>query len=315
MGQVLSESGMATIYLAEDADNQNQAVVVKVPHMKFESDPAYAARFQREEKIGLQLNHPYLLKFIPTAGRRSRPYLVTEYLRGRTLAQTLTARKVFPEKEALSIASRICEGLKHLHAHGFIHRDLKPDNIMLCEDGSIRIMDFGLAADVDSSRGFFSRFIPIFGTPQYMAPEQINKKPNDERTDLYSLGLMLYEMLTGKLPCLNEDPWVMAQLRANGDPEALRKLNPAISPAAEEIVLHAMQRNPAARHASIAALQQELDAPERIQITNLCDRLQAPRPTLSLEAKQMVNGIIWSIGFLLFLVLMFFFLRNHLGRH
>ena len=146
----LSRSGMATIYKADDAHNPGQAVAVKVPHLKLESDPGFYSRFEREEEIGRKLNHPHLLKFVPVDGVKSRPYIVTVYLRGCTLAYLIWKRKRLPERDALRIASLICEAIQHMHKRGIVHRDLKPSNIMLCCDGSIRLMDFGIASAADS---------------------------------------------------------------------------------------------------------------------------------------------------------------------
>jgi len=147
--EVLSRSGMATIFKAEDQQTGRQAVAVKVPHLEYESDHTFFSRFQREEKIGLELKHPSVLKFIPIENK-SRPYIVTEYLKGCTLEHLLKAMRPLPEKDALKIASLVCEALQHLHDHGVVQRDLKPQNLMICCDGTIRIMDFGIARDVVS---------------------------------------------------------------------------------------------------------------------------------------------------------------------
>src|SRR6266478_3993199 len=119
--EVISEGGMATIFKAQDLHDNNQAVAVKVPHLGMESNPASFARFQREEEIGSRLNHPFILKFVPVNGSRSRPYIVTEYLRGCTLAHLLGRIRPLPEKDALKFASLICEALQYLHEHGVVH--------------------------------------------------------------------------------------------------------------------------------------------------------------------------------------------------
>ncbi len=145
--EVLSSSGMGTVFKAEDRRNRNAPVAVKVPHLACESDPGFFSRFQREERIGLELNHPYILRFIPVPEQKSRPYIVTEYLSGCTLAHLLKAMRPLPEKDALKIASLLCDALQHMHDHGIVHRDLKPQNVMICRDRTIRIMDFGIARD------------------------------------------------------------------------------------------------------------------------------------------------------------------------
>ncbi len=205
--ETVSCAGMATIYKAEDMDNRRQKVAVKVPLRKFESDPAFHRRFRCEEEIGLKLNHPGLLKFIPTAESRSRLYLVTEYLEGCTLDYIIHKNRPLPEEDALRITSAIAEAVQAMHEQGVIHNDLKPSNVMICSDQTLRVMDFGLASHVSERRGIFGALVPIFGTPEYMAPEQVKARRTDERTDIYCLGVMLFEMLVGRLPFQSDDPW------------------------------------------------------------------------------------------------------------
>ncbi len=272
--EVISQGGMATIFKGQDLHDNNQAVAVKVPHLSLESNPASFARFQREEEIGSRLNHPFILKFVPVNGSRSRPYIVTEYLRGCTLAHLLGRIRPLPEKDALKFASLICEALQYLHEHGVIHRDLKPSNLMICPDGRVRVMDFRISQAVELRRLTFVGFTPAMGTPDYIAPEQIKGRRGDQRSDIYSLGAVLYEMLTGVPPFDGDDPFVIMNTRMTGDPPAPRKLNPELSPQAEEIVLRALQRDPALRYPTAAAMKADLDAPGQIQVTGLKDRLQ-----------------------------------------
>ncbi|HUI46634.1 MAG TPA: protein kinase [Nitrospirota bacterium] len=277
--ETISRSGMATIFKATDL-NTKMTVAIKVPLIQYESDPGFYSRFQREEEIGSRLDHPYILKFYPVPEElRTRPYIVTEYLRGYTLSHLLTSVRPMPEKDAIKLASHICEALAYMHEQGVVHRDLKPQNVMLCNDGTIRIMDFGIAK-AEGRRMTFAGFTPAVGTPDYMAPEQVKGKRGDERTDIYSLGAMLYEMVVGVTPfqCENENPLVIMNARVDGDPEAPRKRNPKVSPQVEEIILHAMERDPKKRYQSAAAMKAELDDPASVQLTGRCDRLREPTP-------------------------------------
>jgi serine/threonine-protein kinase len=307
--KVLSRSGMATIFKAEDKQNKNQVVAVKVPHMEYESDPKFFSRFQREERIGLELNHRFILKFIPVENR-SRPYIVTEYLKGCTLEHLLKAMRPLPEKDAIKIASLICEALQDMHEHGVVHRDLKPQNVMICCDGTIRIMDFGIARDVISRRITRMGNSSSMGTPDYMAPEQVKGKRADKRTDIYSLGALLYEMLTGFVPFRDENPWAALNARVTGDPVAPRKLNRELSAQTEEIVLRALQRDPADRYSSAAIMKAELDTIEHVRVTGLADRLQEPtawEPSLfqrpAVLATAMLGPLLIGISVLLLLLL------------
>lgn len=312
--EVLSRSGMGTIFKAEDKQDGNRIVALKVPHLEFESDPNFFSRFQREERIGLELNHPFILKFIPVENK-SRPYIVTEYLKGCTLEHMLKAMRPLPEKDALKLAGLICEALQHMHDHGVIHRDLKPQNVMICCDRTIRIMDFGIARDDVSRRITHVGNSSSMGTPDYMAPEQVKGKRADKRTDIYNLGALLYEMLTGQLPFQNDNPWAALNARVTGDPMAPRKLNPELSAQAEEIVLRALQRNPSDRYATAAAMQAEIDTIEQVRVTGLADRLQEPMPwSPNLFQRPWILALAMlaplAIGIL---ILSFLLIRRHAG--
>jgi serine/threonine-protein kinase len=297
--ELISRSGMACIFKARDHET-NQVVAVKVPLMQFESDVGTFTRFQREEEIGRQLDHPYILKIIPTGREKSRPYLVMEFLDGRTLDKVMEETKPLPEKTAAQIASRVCEALEHMHARGIVHRDLKPQNIMVCTDGSIRILDFGIAKAARLRRLTFAGFSPTMGTPDYMAPEQVNGRRGDHRTDIYSLGCILYEMVTGKVPFEGESPYVVMNIRTTGDPVAPRQINDNLTPVMEEIVLHALSRNPADRYANAGQMKAELDDYERVELIERFRRLQPVKPW---KTRFQLTPII--VGFVLLQVVVF----------
>jgi serine/threonine protein kinase len=273
--EVLSRSGMGTIFKGEDIRNDNLPVAIKVPYSQYESDPNFFSRFSNEERIGLELDHPFILKVVPCE-QKSRPYIVTEYVKGCTLEHLLKAMKPLPEKDALKLASLICEGLQYMHDHGIIHRDIKPQNVMICCDGTIRILDFGIARAAGSPRLTRGEDTSSMGTPDYMAPEQVKGKRSDKRTDIYNLGAVLYEMLTGATPFQDENPWAALNARVDRDPTAPRKLNDELSAQVEEIVLRALQRDPADRYQSAADMKSELDAAEHVRVTGLANRAQGP---------------------------------------
>ena len=310
----ISRSGMATIYKARETNNENQIVAVKIPHLSYEADPVFFSRFQREEQIGQKLNHPFILKFLPAGDHKSRPCIVTEYLFGCTLAHILRSTRPLPEKDALKLASLLGEALQYLHEQGVIHRDLKPSNVMICCDRTIRLMDFGIASDAAAKRITMVGFTSMVGTPDYMAPEQVQNKRVDERTDIYSLGAVLYEMITGGVPFQNENPWVAMNDRLTGDPIAPRKRKPGLSPQVEEIVLHAMQRDPTARYQNVTAMKAELDAPLAVQVTGYCDRLEVPRWRIGFRETPVIAGTLLALGFIAVQVLLFFLLSHHLAR-
>ena len=302
--ELISRSGMGSIFKAVDLQN-GDTVALKVPFMRFESDPAFYARFEREEEIGRSLDHPGILKIIPVKTKRSRPYFAMEYLKGRTLDELIREEGKLPVAQALGFASRICEALDYLHKRDIVHRDLKPANVMVCDDGSIRIMDFGIAKAQAMRRITFGGFSPTMGTPDYMAPEQVKGKRGDGRTDLYSLGAMLYEMVTGRVPFEAPNTYMVMNARLLGDPRAPRKINPDLSPQVEEIILHAMERDPVDRYASASDMKAELEVPEKVELTGRHERLQAPAHWKS-RWKTVRQVAIWavaiSIVFLLFIL-------------
>ena len=236
-----------------------------------------------------------------------------ESLRGCTLDHLGYDARPLPEADALRIVSLVCEAVGHMHGHGIIHRDLKPSNIMICCDRTLRVMDFGLASPPLRRRSLLAKLTPIFGTPEYMAPEQVENGPIDERTDIYALGAILYELLTGEVPFKNEDPWQSAFQRTTGDPIAPRTLNPALSPQAEEIVLHALQRKPRDRYPSMAAFKADLGAPARVPVTGYCERLRRPRWKLGFQSTPVLAGLLLGLGAILFFVAMFLVLRARLA--
>jgi serine/threonine-protein kinase len=313
LGEPISRSGMATIYQAEDK-LENQVVAVKVPHLRYEADPEFFRRFQREDLIGQALDHPYVLKFISVPEGKTRPYIVMEYLRGCTLAHLLGRMRPLPEADALKIASLLCEALAYLHSQGIVHRDLKPSNIMICCDGTLRLMDFGIASSVVARRITMQGFGSMIGTPDYMAPEQVRNRKSDERTDVYGLGAVLYEMLTGVVPFANENPWVAMNDRVTGDPAAPRQINPELSPQSEEIVLHAMQRHPGDRYPNATAMKMELDRPAEVRVTGYCDRLQAPHWRIGMRETPVIAGTLLGLGFIACQALLFLWLRGYLAR-
>jgi serine/threonine-protein kinase len=296
---VISRSGMGSIYKAKDTTN-NETVAIKIPYLQLESDPAGFSRFQREAEIGKVLNHPNILRFIQVPDQ-SRPYIVMEYLEGKPLSQVMNEVRPVPVEDAVQIASQVCGALAHMHEHKIVHRDLKPQNIMICTDGSLRIIDFGIAKATEMRRITFAGFSPTLGTPDYMAPEQVKGQRGDERTDIYSLGAVLYEMTTGSVPFEGPNPFIVMNSRITGDPLAPRKRNPAISEEIEEIILHAMEREPHRRFASAAAMKAELDNPETVKITGRADNLQAPKAwkTHWQGIRVIVLSIVGTVGFFL----------------
>jgi Protein kinase domain len=274
----IGRGGMSTVFKATDLEQGGKVVAVKVPLPQFSSGLGSWSMFQREAEIGARLDHPYILRFVPLAPRKSRGHVVTEYVAGPTLASRVGKGRRLEEAEALRIASRLSDAVDYMHRRQVVHYDLKPENVILCEDGSIRLIDLGMAHEVVTGRFALSGSAPPFATTDYVAPEQIGRKRGKTSVDIYALGAMLYEMLTGHPPFEGDDPFVVASARQIGDPRAPRSLCPTISAQAEEIVLRALRRDPTERYATAAELKAALDAPTQVVVSGLATRLVEVTP-------------------------------------
>lgn len=259
---LLARSGMASVFQAIDTES-GKPVALKVPHLQFESDVVFFERFKREEEIGQRLEHPNIVKVLTPRGK-SRMYLAMELAEGRSLREVMDETRPLPPERALAIAQQICEAVSYLHEHGVVHRDLKPENIVLTPGGQIKIMDFGIALDRAARRLTWAGLSNTLGTPDYLAPEQLGGRRGDARTDVYAVGTLLYEMLTGHLPFEGENAFVVMRDKASELPRALAYWVPAIDPALEGVVLRALETRPRDRQESAAALLRELHDPASV---------------------------------------------------
>jgi serine/threonine-protein kinase len=270
LDSIVATSGMATVFRARDLLTGAQ-VAIKVPHPEVESDPTLADRFEREQDIGTRLDHPGVMKVLPNPGR-TQVYMVMEWLDGRLLRQLLNEEHRLSPERAVRLTIAICHALEHIHSHGVVHRDLKPENIMV-DSGSdsephIRLIDFGIAGDSAARRLTFANFSQSMGTPDYISPEQVRGKRGDARSDVFALGVMLYEMLTGRVPFTGPNPFAVMNDRLLRDPASPRSLNPAISPALEEIVFRALEREPKNRYPSAREFAHDLEHQDQVGIAH-----------------------------------------------
>jgi serine/threonine-protein kinase len=252
---VIAHSGMATIFRA--TDGTGRTVALKVPHLQYASDLVFHQRFLREELIGQRLDHPGVVKVYQSHGR-SQLYLVMEYVEGRLLSQRLQRERRLRIDDAVHIALKVTDVLVYLHDNAVVHRDLKPENIMLLAGGAVKLMDFGIALDTTLRKMTFAGVSQSIGTPEHMAPEQVKGRRGDARTDVYSLGSVLYEMLTGQPPFSADNVFALMRAKLRERPIPPRRLCPDIPVVLEDIVLCALEANPRYRFASARELQQWL---------------------------------------------------------
>jgi serine/threonine protein kinase len=293
----VAEGGMATIFRATDL-RSDLRVAIKVPHPEAECDPALFTRFQREAEIGRMLDHPGVLRVFP-AEKSRRVYFVMEWVEGIPLRALLAREKRLDPARATRIAAAVCGALDHLHSRGVVHRDLKPENIMIGADERIKLIDFGIAGKSGGRRVTFGKFSQSMGTPDYVAPEQVKGKRGDARTDIYALGVILYEMLTGETPFEGESPLVLLNNRLRKDPVPPRRHNRALSPELEQVILRALEREPVHRYASAKQFEAELLSPPPVRPR---ERGQPPQPT---RRTLLVYSGLATIPILIFVLLLY----------
>lgn len=269
---IVATSGMATVFRGRDL-RTGQQVAIKVPHPEVESDPTMFDRFRREEEIGTRIDHPGVMKVFANPDR-SQVYMVMEWLDGRLLRQVLNDEKRLPVERAVKLTVGICEALEHVHANGVVHRDLKPENIMVSDDDEIHLIDFGIAASAGARRLTFAHFSQSMGTPDYISPEQVRGKRGDARSDIYALGVMLYEMLTGAVPFTGPNPFAVMNDRLLNQPVPPREIEPSITPQLQEILYRALEREPKNRYASAREMAHDLLHQDEVGIAERPDAEQ-----------------------------------------
>ena len=259
----VARSGMATIYRATDL-RDNRMVALKIPHPDLEADPILFDRFQREAGIGEKLNHPKVMRVFG-GEKRCRVYMVMEWCEGRLLRQILDEGAISHDR-AIRIAIGVLEALEYIHANGVVHRDLKPENIMVDDEDNIKLIDFGIASDSAARRLTYANFTATLGTPNYISPEQVKGKRGDGRSDIFSIGVILYEMLTGKLPFYGPSPLAAMNDRLLNHPTPPSVADPTVTPQLQEVLYRALERNPANRYPRAHDFQFDLEHLDQVGV-------------------------------------------------
>ena len=263
LGPTLGRGGMAEVRRARDL-RLSRDVAVKQLRIDLASDPTFQERFRREAQAAAGLNHPNIVAVYDTGEEADPatgvkvPYIVMELVEGRTLRELLrTGRQIQPEK-ALTFAQGVLEALSYSHRAGIVHRDIKPANVMLTPDGTVKVMDFGIARAVADTSATMTQTAAVIGTAQYLSPEQARGETVDARSDIYSAGCLLYELLTGRPPFQGDSPVSVAYQHVREAPVPPSHLDALVTPAMDAIVLKALAKDPADRFQTAAAMRADI---------------------------------------------------------
>ncbi|SDD99274.1 Stk1 family PASTA domain-containing Ser/Thr kinase [Streptomyces prasinopilosus] len=263
LGHVLGRGGMAEVYLAHDT-RLGRTVAVKTLRADLARDPSFQARFRREAQSAASLNHPAIVAVYDTGEDYidgvSIPYIVMEYVDGSTLRELLhSGRKLLPER-TLEMTIGILQALEYSHRAGIVHRDIKPANVMLTRNGQVKVMDFGIARAMGDSGMTMTQTSAVIGTAQYLSPEQAKGEQVDARSDLYSTGCLLYELLTVRPPFVGDSPVAVAYQHVREEPQAPSVFDPEVTPEIDAITLKALVKDPDYRYQSADEMRADIEA-------------------------------------------------------
>jgi serine/threonine-protein kinase len=253
---VVGTGGMSTVYKARDRLLE-RTVALKVLHSHYEHDTEHAQRFRNEARAVAQLSHPNIVTVIDRGEADGHQFIVFEYVEGENLKQLLVGRGPLPVQRALELTLQVAGGLAFAHAHGIVHRDVKPQNVLVAADGSAKVTDFGIARSLDVELGI-TQTGTVLGTSSYLSPEQASGKPVTPATDVYSLGVVLFELLTGNVPFPGENLVAVAMRHLNEAPPSLLERRPDVPVRLAAAVKRALAKSPAERFPSMDAFAAEL---------------------------------------------------------
>jgi eukaryotic-like serine/threonine-protein kinase len=262
LGEVLGHGGMAEVHLGRDV-RLGRDVAIKLLRPELARDPSFQGRFRREAQSAASLNHPSVVAVYDTGedhqGGESTPYIVMEYVEGRTLREVLDSEGRLLPRRALELTAQICAALDQAHRAGIVHRDVKPGNVMLTPAGEVKVMDFGIARAVTGTAATMTQTAAVIGTAHYLSPEQARGEHVDARSDVYSTGCLLYELLTGGPPFSGDSAVAVAYQHVREEPVPPSRVEPDVSPALDAIVLKAMAKNAANRYQTAGEMRADIE--------------------------------------------------------
>jgi beta-lactam-binding protein with PASTA domain/predicted Ser/Thr protein kinase len=261
LGEVLGYGGMAEVHRGRDI-RLGRDIAVKVLRADLARDPSFQNRFRREAQAAAGLNHPAIVAVYDTGEDPGvdgvTPYIVMEYVEGRTLRDVLKSEGQLPAKRAMEITAEVCSALDFSHRSGIVHRDIKPGNVMITSAGAVKVMDFGIARAVADGAATVTATSSVIGTAQYLSPEQARGESVDARSDVYSTGCLLYELITGHPPFTGDSPVAVAYQHVRENPQIPSSVNPAVPKELDSIVMKALAKNPLNRYQTAGEMRADL---------------------------------------------------------
>jgi serine/threonine-protein kinase len=254
--EAIGHGAFSDVFLAEDSTGRR--VVLKCPHESIMGDVSTFDRFRRELEISKHLDHPGIQRPIEFTSDRSRPYMVMEYIEGETLRALLSREKRLSVDRVVDFGEQLASAMAHAHSQGVVHRDLKPENVLVTSHGKLVVTDFGVAFMAGARRLTWRWFSTALGTPDYMSPEQIQGKRGDARSDVYAIGVMLYEMLAGRVPWEGDNALSVMSQHISAPVPPLHEINPAVPPPIEGIIRKCLRKNPDERYEDATSLLTDL---------------------------------------------------------
>ncbi len=287
LGQMIGTGGMADVYIAQD-QRLSREVAVKILRSDLAKDPAFVARFRKEAKAAAGLNHPAIVA-VYDSGEEPAPYIVMELVSGHTLRELIQNGEKLPLSRALEIAEGILAGLEYSHRQHIVHRDIKPANVMITNSGDVKVMDFGIARAMDDLGATLTSTWNVVGTAQYLSPEQAVGEPADSRSDIYSTGCLLFELLTGTPPFTGETPVSIAYQHASSTAPLARTINKSLPEGIEIVLAVALAKKPEDRYQSA---QEMLDDIAKVRAGQAISTQLPKKPFMSRRA-----ALAWSGSF------------------